>query len=117
MVSKEYKSYIETAKGTIEQTPDNYGHYHLSMVDNTTAWIELTVFQVGDKHKVEETWGDHGEEDAIIGEFNSLMEALIFAYGFLLRKHPNAQFCNGAGCPPNDLIDLVKKELNYKESE
>lgn len=111
MVSEEYKGHIETAKGTIVQTPDNYWHYHLSMVDDSNPMIELTVYQDKGKHVVEDDWGDFGEEEKILGEFNSLMEALIFSYGIMIKKYPKAQFCTGAGCPPDELIELVKKEL------
>lgn len=115
MVSKEYKSYIETSSGTIEQTPDDYGHYHLCIADDKDLWVELSVYQKEDKHIVEDDWGDFGDCHKELGSLNSLMEALIFAYGLMIKKYPQATFCTGAGCPPEPLIDLVKKELKLQE--
>jgi len=33
----------------------------------------------------------------------------------MIKKYPQATFCTGAGCPPEPLIDLVKKELKLQE--
>lgn len=93
----------------------NYGHMHIDAEDEEYGMIMPCVVENGNKHDLIDDWGDlTGEEDKLLGSFDTAFEAVKEGIKMIKIKFPKAQIMYGAGQPPSEWLNKIL-EVNYNE--